>query len=208
MSYAKPDDDRNQTEHSGLPPGANPPALRRAAAVVAALAGVALLAAACGGGGTSATSPSGSQGGSDSVDTTSGVAYTQCMRAHGVPNFPDPSPNANGKPFTGQSLQQAGVDPSSPQFQPASQACQHLMPASSMSPQQRQQVLSESLRYAACMRAHGVPNFPDPGTTSGGSVSFDIQPSIVDTPQFASAARACQSVDPGLALPTNLGKAK
>jgi hypothetical protein len=53
------------------------------------------------------------------------LKYSQCMRGHGVPNFPDlgggdqsPAPDAG-----------AGLNPNSPQFQAASAACQHLLPA-------------------------------------------------------------------------------
>jgi hypothetical protein len=174
---------------------------------VAALAGVALLAAACGGSGASATAPPGLAGGSNSTDTASGIAYTQCMRAHGVPNFPDPSTNAVGKPFTAQSIQQAGVDPSSPRVESAQQACQHLFPPpTTLTPAQRQQLLSQFLRYAACMRAHGVPNFPDPSTSSTGLPTLGLSPSIVNSPQFQSAAQSCHSVDPGLPVPSNTGK--
>jgi hypothetical protein len=208
MSYRKPDDEQHKIEHAGLLPGANRRRgqLRRAARIVAALAGVALLCAACGGGSAPTTAPPGSPGGSNSADT--GVAFSQCMRAHGVPNFPDPNPSTPWKPFSGPYLQQAGVDPGSPQFQPASRACQHLMPQVSMTAAERQQVLSQALRYAACMRAHGVPDFPDPSTSSTGGVSFNLGPNLVNTPQFGSAAQACRSVDPGMALPTNLGKVK
>jgi hypothetical protein len=208
MSYLEPNDEQHKTEHTGVPLGASRRTgrLRHAVAIAAALAGVALLAAACGGGSASTTAPPGSQGGSNPGDTA--VAYSQCMRAHGVPNFPDPNPSTPWKPFSGPYLQQAGVDPGSPRFQPASQACQHLMPHVSMTAAQRQQVLSQALRYAACMRTHGVPDFPDPSTSSTGGVSFNLEPNLVNTPQFGSAAQACRSVDPGMALPTNLGKVK
>ena len=53
------------------------------------------------------------------------LKYSQCMRSHGVPNFPDlgqgdqsPAPG-NGVP----------INPSSPQFQDASAVCQRLLPA-------------------------------------------------------------------------------
>jgi hypothetical protein len=52
------------------------------------------------------------------------LKYSQCMRSHGVPNFPDfgqgdqsPPPGAG-----------AGINPNSPQFQAAATACQHLLP--------------------------------------------------------------------------------
>jgi hypothetical protein len=50
------------------------------------------------------------------------LQFSQCMRAHGVSNFPDPTSH-------GLDLG-SGIDPSSPQFQAAMQACQSLMPNS------------------------------------------------------------------------------
>src|SRR2546430_2503851 len=56
---------------------------RPAVAVLAAVAAAALVAA-CGGG-----SPAGAAA-AGSTDYQKAVAYAQCMRSHGVPNFPDP----------------------------------------------------------------------------------------------------------------------
>ena len=44
------------------------------------------------------------------------VAEAQCMRHHGVPNFPDPGPN-------GFTLQNATLNPQAPAFEHAMQAC-------------------------------------------------------------------------------------
>jgi hypothetical protein len=55
------------------------------------------------------------------------LQFSQCMRAHGVPNFPDPQFNSNG----GISLHisaNSGIDPNSPIFKAAQQACQSLLP--------------------------------------------------------------------------------
>jgi hypothetical protein len=53
------------------------------------------------------------------------LKYSQCMRSHGVPNFPDLGQN-DPSPAPGNS---AAINPNSPQFQAASTACQHLLPA-------------------------------------------------------------------------------
>ena len=90
----------------------------KAIRLIAGLAALALLAAGCGGGAKSptvahlgssttsstsrrASSSSGSAGsGSASASSASpgsqAVAYSACMRAHGVPNFPDPKVSTNG----------------------------------------------------------------------------------------------------------------
>ena len=49
------------------------------------------------------------------------LTYAKCMRSHGIFNFPDPTSNGLGA--------MNGIDMNSPQFQSASQTCQHLMPA-------------------------------------------------------------------------------
>jgi hypothetical protein len=200
----EPDGEQRSAEHTGLPPRASrrPGHLRRAVAIAAALAGVALLAAGCGGGSTPAASTPAAQGASTTTGNAAEMPYTQCMRAHGVPTFPDPS--SQGKPFDAQSLQQAGIDGNSPQFQAASQVCAHLMVPPS--PAQLAQMTSELVRYAACMRAHGVPDFPDPSTSANGGSSLDLTPGIVDSPDFQPAEQACHSVDPGLATSTNRSK--
>jgi hypothetical protein len=49
-------------------------------------------------------------------------AVAHCMRKHGVPNFPDPNSQ-------GTILLPRNVDPNSPQFQAATQACRNSMAA-------------------------------------------------------------------------------
>ena len=98
-----------------------PPGARTAAAIIATAA-LALLAAAC----TNSPSPSGSGGASKagkSASSPSALAYSHCMRSHGVPNFPRP-PSGGGVPKG--SAQQFGV--SSSQLRAAQTACQQLYP--------------------------------------------------------------------------------
>ena len=97
-----------------------PSAARTVAAVIAAV-GLALLAAACSG----SPSSTGSGGTSDAERSTNShlIAYAQCVRSHGVPNFP--YPNSSGE-FPKGSAQELGV--SSSQFQAAQAACRHLYP--------------------------------------------------------------------------------
>jgi hypothetical protein len=85
------------------------------------------------------------------------LKYAQCMRTHGVPNFPDPSP---GGGFTVS----AGTDPSSPAFA----ACQKLLPgggAPVWGAPPTAQALAGMLKVAQCMRRHGISDFPDPRTS-------------------------------------------
>lgn len=167
-----------------------------------ALLAVGLLTAACSSGssgpgvasGTSSgaagspapASPSGSSGGSAMAE---GVAYAKCMRAHGVPDFPDPQPAPNGQ-GAGWQLG-AAVNMTSPQFQAATRACGPMpnLGGTSVPPLTAAQQ-QQYLKWAACIRAHGVPGFQDP-TFSGG------HPQITSTggngAQLQAAEKACAS---------------
>jgi hypothetical protein len=123
------------------------------------------------------------------------LAFSRCMRTHGVPNFPDPTPQGNG----GYSLSLgSGVNPRSPQFQAAQQACKSEMPGGNASPAQRQQARATALRMSQCMRAHGITDFPDPNSQGGialkGGPGSDLDP---NDPQFKAANAACQHLMPG-----------
>ena len=120
--------------------------------------------------------------------------FAACIRAHGVPEFPDPG--RNGHTSLGN-----GIDPSSPQFQAAQKACQSLLPSGgsslatqaasgSISPDKQAQLL----RFARCMRGHGVPNYPDP-TSQGIALSQSVDPK---SPQFQAATQACSKLAPAL----------
>jgi hypothetical protein len=157
------------------PRRARPPAARTAAAVIAAAALV-LLAAAC------STSPSSSgsggstnAGGSASSGSTNSqlVAFSHCMRSHGVPSFPDPQPGATNAKFL--SAQQLRV--SSSQYQSAENACQPLLPAGiddQFPPAEVQLLLPGMREFSQCMRSHGVPNWPDPTVDSEGRPDFPL----------------------------------
>jgi hypothetical protein len=112
------------------------------------------------------------------------------MRAHGVPNFPDPLPNGGfglSPAVTGGTNGQV-----SPQYQTAEKACASLSPVGNLSPQQQRQTLNRLLKVSACMRSHGYPTFPDPTFGSDGIflhiVGFDRS-----SPQFQAAFQTCQS---------------
>lgn len=60
------------------------------------------------------------------ADNARGIEFAQCMRSHGLPNFPDPTSGPNGQPAA--NLGSAGIDPNSPTLQAANQACQKIVP--------------------------------------------------------------------------------
>lgn len=65
--------------------------------------------------------------------------------------------------------------------------------------------VASAYKFSACMRDHGVSNFPDPRVTSKPgeqSVAIAINPSISGSPHFTSAQKTCQRVVPGFATPS------
>jgi hypothetical protein len=171
--------------------GRSPAGSRRAWqwGVPVALAALAVGVAGCGGSpeGPGSNAAASGGGGSDSAKL---VQYAQCMRAHGVPGFPDP---VNGQPRL-QVTKGGPLDPSSPQFQAAQQACKSLEPPGLQagSPQSNQQQ-SQMLKFVSCMRSNGVPNFPDP-QNGRFVITGGIDP---NSPQFQAAMQACRKLLPG-----------
>lgn len=128
----------------------------------------------------------GGQGGSQLGSGGLTVAFSACMRSHGVPKFPDP--NSQGAI---SNVIQLGIDPSSPQYQAAQKACAHL--ANGPSPggsQSQSQNLAEALKFAKCMRSHGFPNYPDPNSNGAitGNSADGINPG---SPQYQTAQKIC-----------------
>jgi hypothetical protein len=120
--------------------------------------------------------------------------FAACMRSHGVPQFPDPTNNGtNVKILIGGS----GIDPATPQFNAAQESCSGLLPAGgntgpTITPADR----LDYLKAVACVRSHGVPDFPDP-TFVNGQVSFDIPAAISRTsPVVEKAITTCRKLIP------------
>jgi hypothetical protein len=162
------------------------PVRSRWTGVLLTVAGLALLAA-CGSSGTTT-----SGGNTQSAAYTKALAYAKCIRSHGVPNFPDP--NSDGT-FTENGNNANSLGNISPQvINQATSACQSLAPGGGqISQAQKQQVTADGLKFARCMRTHGVPTFPDP--TSGGEIGLP-HGTNPNSPTFQNAERACQSLMP------------
>jgi hypothetical protein len=171
-----------------------------------------MLVAACGG-----NSPSGATG---LTQYNKALAFSKCMRSHGALGFPDPT--SQGTITVTQALL------NDPQVKSAAPSCRNLLPrgAVQLPAALQRQLETQALRYAACMRSHGVPNFPDP-IVHNGTISFRLAASSggpapqssarapgsnssagsgpksskggapVMPPQFQAAQRACQKLLPG-----------
>lgn len=148
--------------------------------------------------GSSSSSGNGA-GGAQSLEIAGGnpLKFSQCMRAHGVSNFPDP--NGQGVIHLDPN---SGIDTSSSTFRSAAQACRRLVPGGHLTPSPAQQAKfrREALAFSACMRKHGVPDFPDPTFTNGSlTVKITAQPGSdlnPNSPTFQAAQQACQGLLP------------
>lgn len=167
------------------------PNRRHLVAVALSIAGCAMALTACGG---SSKKPS-------QTASAGGIKFADCMRLHGVPNFPDPSSGGGGIQITPSS----GINPQSPAFQSAQKACSKLLPGPTPGAPGSESRKLALLRLAKCMRSHGISSFPDPTTSppsgppSGGGIAFgspgaflSVPQTLIQSPGFKQAAAACR----------------
>ena len=151
--------------------------------------GLVVLAAGCGGGG--GKPPVGAGAGS-SGDLAKFEAYATCMRSHGIHDFPDPTTSPGG----GVAIQTHGgpgsdLNRNNPTYKAAQQSCRSLLPGGTQTPAQSAQKIAAEVKWAHCMRSHGLPSFPDPN----GQGAFDRNKfGDESAPAFQSASKACQSL--------------
>jgi hypothetical protein len=162
---------------------------------------------------TTGSSSATGEGASSSGSTApSPLAFARCMRADGVPNFPDPQ-SGGGTIFS-----TAGINPSAPAFKAAQAKCQKLLPHGGAGPAFSEQSLVEVRKVAVCMRAHGISEFPDPKRASTGrlpsvpagiAVITDYDGALLEfpatlnmqSPAYKQAARACGALAQKLGRP-------
>jgi hypothetical protein len=168
---------------------------------IAALIGLAVMAAGCGG----STSPGRSGGGGSSSVLARFDAYASCMRRHGIQDFPDPTTSPGG----GVAFQINGgpgsdLGRANPRFVAADKACRELLPrgGTAPAPLSAQRIAGE-VTWASCMRAHGLPGFPDPNSQG----AFDSSRFDESSPAFQTASDACKSRQPTGPTPVVPGKA-
>jgi hypothetical protein len=81
------------------------------------------------------------------------VKFAECIRAHGVRDFPDPNE---------KNQFEYGVSVTPAVWTKAVDACKDLQPPGTLSAKRTPKQQSASLRFAQCVRDHGVKDFPDP----------------------------------------------
>ena len=126
---------------------------------LAALAMVALIGAGCSNGsaenGNTATGTATTSSGADKKLSArdKAVKFAECIRAHGVSDFPDPNE---------KNQFEYGVSVTPAVWDKATTACKDLQPPGTLSAKRTPKQQSASLRFAQCVRDNGVKDFPDP----------------------------------------------
>jgi hypothetical protein len=119
------------------------------------------------------------------------LAYAQCIRDNGLPEFPDPIPGRGIMLRRDQ-----GMSFNDPRYLAAQEACQDLRPAGlgggDIDDEERMEMM---LAFSQCMRDNGVPGFPDPAPGSGGRLVMPggQLPFDPNSSTFQAAVQACQS---------------
>jgi hypothetical protein len=119
------------------------------------------------------TTPSGPPPASDTQQRLR--QYAACLRQHGV-QVPDPD--------QGKSVQLSQTN--QPQVKAAAQACQQYAVGTDNGAKSSAGIAQERT-YAACMRQHGVTNFPDPDPDHG----LVVPKTVLNAPGYPAANRAC-----------------
>jgi hypothetical protein len=168
-----------------------------AAGVVVALA---LMVTACGGdgdskGGVASLTPTTGQNSEEGSGGNGGVSqkereeaqleYARCMREHGV-NLPDP---VNGRFDLRANRGQEG------KVNKAQEACRHFLEdaAPQVSEEKQAEIREAALKFAKCMRKHGV-DMPDPRFEARGGVLMQMPAGTERDPDLEAAQKACQSI--------------
>jgi hypothetical protein len=140
---------------------------RRPLAALVLVSAIAVIGAGCGSNTSTGTASGSADRGSNAGTANSGgtggttqatkrekaVKFAECVRAHGVPHFPDPDATGNFN---------FGVDVSAAVFTNAVNACKALQPPGTLSSKRSTKQQAAVLRFAQCVREHGVSDFPDP----------------------------------------------
>ena len=151
-----------------------------------AVASVAL--GACGGG--SADDATAGTGDRRAEFREAALKFAKCMREHGV-DMPDPKPGEGGRITLGG----PGMGPEDqPKMEAAQKACQDILESvrpPELSAEQEQKFKEQALKFARCMREHGI-DMPDPQFEGGGRMTQRLENGIDPNSQrFRDANEAC-----------------
>jgi hypothetical protein len=161
--------------------------MRKLLALPVALVAVVLAvsAAGCGGSGD----PAAAADSASNKQLEAALKWARCMRQHGV-DVPDPKVGSNGLVQIGGPG--AKGKPERTDLE-ASRSCEKFMreggPAEKPSAAQMKEMQEGALKFARCMREHGI-DMPDP-TFQGGGVTMKVTSRQTQAPAFKRAERDC-----------------
>jgi hypothetical protein len=130
-------------------------------------------------------------------DEQARLAFTRCMREHGV-QIQDAGPGlVKGRAPGGAKTNGMKITGSDPQkMQAAMRACQKYQPNGGQPPKLNPQQIEEARKMSACMRDHGITDFPDPDKNGllqlkfiKGKTKGNMDP---ENPTFKKAMEACR----------------
>jgi len=155
-------------------------------ALACAVVGASLALAACGG------SANGSTANQEKRNEQDLVKFGQCMREHGIEVSTKSSGGSSSVRISGH----AGTG-NQHALEAAQNACKRYQPTGgrSLSPAERTAAEDAALRFAQCMRSHGV-DVPNPTFSSSGGFGIKIQGVNPNSPGFQAAQQACQGLLP------------
>ena len=162
---------------------------QRPLAALAPIAMVALISA-CGSSAPAQTAVGSSGGAGSTAARAKAVKFAECIRSNGVIAFPDP--DAAGQFAYGIPSYSSPLNPSSAAWRKAIGACKSLEPPGFMPTSFTPKQLAARLKFAQCVRASGVPSFPDP-TAHGPLVDVQGGQSI---PGLHAAIQKCVRLNP------------
>ena len=133
-----------------------------------------------------ATLPLDAAGQPTPAETEELIVYAQCIRDNGYAEFPDPGPNG----------MQFRVTPDSVgRFQAAQRACTEKLPSgmAAMSAPPTAERLEAMVKFSECVRAYGLPDFPDPSPQGAFEISRTMD---MRSPQAQQALQTCRESNP------------
>jgi hypothetical protein len=163
---------------------------------------LAIVLAACGSSSPKNSSSSGSADSNSSQTDQSQIhseslRFARCMRANGVPNFPDPPGNGSygvksfAQQSNGRTVSINGVPVSAPAFRSTLANCNQYLPQPpAPTTSQLATIRALMVTWAKCMRSHGLPHFGDPTVTADGRRIMHGQFNI-GSPAYYAARQAC-----------------
>lgn len=131
------------------------------------------------------------------------MVFSQCMRDNGIPDYPDPTVNADGSigfGFVRGGLEESGIDPRSEEFSVAREICAEYLEGIALGRGGEGFDLTELtdtlLAFAQCMRDHGVamddPDLSGLGDGPGSGAARPFGDIDFGNPEVQAAFEICQ----------------